>query len=91
MRILHLDLGHQMRGGQWQALRLVRGLRDLGHDAVLMARAGSPLQQHCQPFSVPRLLAEYRRFDIIHAHDARSHSLAAPLPGPPLVVARRVA
>ena len=91
MRILHLDLGHQMRGGQRQALRLVRGLRDLGHDAVLMARAGSPLQQHGQPFSIPKLLAEYRRFDIIHAHDARSHSLAALLPGPPLVVARRVA
>ncbi|MCX6636578.1 MAG: glycosyltransferase family 4 protein [Acidobacteria bacterium] len=91
MRILHLDLGHEMRGGQWQALRLVRSLRARGHDAVLMARAGSPLGQHGQPFSIPRLLAEYRRFDIIHAHDARSHSLAAPLPGPPLVVARRVA
>jgi glycosyltransferase involved in cell wall biosynthesis len=80
-----------MRGGQWQALRLVRALCDLGHDAVLMARAGSPLQQHGQPFGIPKLLAEYRRFDIVHAHDARSHSLAAPLPGPPLVVARRVA
>ncbi len=80
-----------MRGGQWQALRLVGGLRELGHDAVLMARAGSPLQRHGQPFSVARLLSQYRRFDIVHAHDATSHSLAALLPGARLVVARRVA
>lgn len=26
MRILHLDSGREMRGGQWQALRLHRGL-----------------------------------------------------------------
>jgi glycosyltransferase involved in cell wall biosynthesis len=86
MRTLHLDLGREMRGGQWQALRLVRGLEDRGHRAVLLARAGQG-----QSFSLWRLLAGYRRFDLIHAHDARSHTLAALLPGrPPLVVARRV-
>ena len=26
MRILHLDAGREMRGGQWQALRLMEGL-----------------------------------------------------------------
>ena len=26
MRILHLDAGREMRGGQWQVLRLVEGL-----------------------------------------------------------------
>ena len=26
MRILHLDAGKEMRGGQWQALRLIEGL-----------------------------------------------------------------
>ena len=26
MRILHLDSGREMRGGQWQALRLIEGL-----------------------------------------------------------------
>lgn len=75
-----------MRGGQWQALRLVRGLREGGHEAVLMTRSGQG-----DAFSLPRFLADYRRFDLIHAHDARSHSLAAALVGPPLVVARRVA
>jgi glycosyltransferase involved in cell wall biosynthesis len=85
MRILHLDFGREMRGGQWQALRLVRGLGDRGHESVLMARAGQG-----EAFSIWKLLAGYRRFDLIHAHDARSHTLAALLPGPPLVVARRV-
>ncbi len=87
MQSLHLDLGREMRGGQWQALRLISGLRERGHGAVLMARAGPG-----EPFAISRLLAERRRSDIVHAHDARSHSLAALLPGrPPLVVARRVA
>jgi glycosyltransferase involved in cell wall biosynthesis len=86
MRVLHLDLGREMRGGQWQALRLAKGLQEQGHTAVLMTRAG-----HGEPFSIPRLLREYRGFDLIHAHDARSHTVAAPLAGPPLVVARRVA
>lgn len=75
-----------MRGGQWQALRLVRGLSERGHGAVLLARAGQS-----EPFSVARLISESRQADLVHAHDARSHSLAALLPGPPLVVARRVA
>lgn len=87
MRILHLDLGREMRGGQWQALRLVRGLEEQGHQAVLMARAAGL----GEPFSLPRLLGEYRSFDLIHAHDARSHTLAALLGAPPLVVSRRVA
>ena len=39
MRTLHVDSGREMRGGQWQALYLVERLTD----AVLLARAGSPL------------------------------------------------
>ena len=30
MRILHLDAGKEMRGGQWQALRLIEGLAAAG-------------------------------------------------------------
>ena len=43
MRILHLDSGREMRGGQWQALRLMEGLAAAGVDQTLLARAGSPL------------------------------------------------
>ena len=32
MRILHLDAGREMRGGQWQVLRLIDALDD--HDDV---------------------------------------------------------
>ena len=40
MRLLHLDSGMDMRGGQWQALRLVEGLAEAGHQ-VTLACAGS--------------------------------------------------
>ncbi len=39
MRTLHVDTGRELRGGQWQALYLIERLSD----AVLLARAGSPL------------------------------------------------
>ena len=31
MRILHLDAGREMRGGQWQVLRLIAGLAAEGY------------------------------------------------------------
>jgi glycosyltransferase involved in cell wall biosynthesis len=98
MRILHLDTGKQMRGGQWQALRLIEGLRAHGVECALLARAGSPLgeaarQAGCQvaPAGFARAAALARRCDLVHAHDARAHTLAALAGGAPLVVSRRVA
>jgi len=38
MRILHVDQGRSMQGGQWQVLYLLRGLRRLGHEVKLLAR-----------------------------------------------------
>jgi len=43
MRILHLDAGKEMRGGQWQVLRLVEGLAGAGVESTLLARSGGPL------------------------------------------------
>jgi len=43
MRILHLDAGREMRGGQWQVLRLIEGLAGAGVGSRLLARAGAPL------------------------------------------------
>jgi glycosyltransferase involved in cell wall biosynthesis len=94
MRILHLDSGREMRGGQWQVLRLHRGLLTAGHESHLLARAGSPLLQMAREQGLPAeplpLLLPSRRFDLIHAHDARSHTLST-LTRTPLVVSRRVA
>lgn len=98
MKVLHLDSGRGMRGGQWQALRLHRGLHALGHESLLLARAGSPLlitgQQEGLPCAELRPLALStlsRRFDLVHAHDSRSHTLGALFARAPLVVSRRVA
>jgi Glycosyl transferases group 1/Glycosyltransferase Family 4 len=99
MRILHLDAGREMRGGQWQVLRLMEGLSEAGIESVLLARGGSPLYERAcgkgwrvEPWGFGRAVWHAARCDLVHAHDARSHSLGA-LAGShrSLVVSRRVA
>jgi hypothetical protein len=95
LRVLHLDSGREMRGGQWQVISLVEGLGD-GHvlmtasDGALMreARARGIAVEALSPLS---LALTARRADICHAHDARTHTWAAALVRAPLVVSRRVA
>jgi hypothetical protein len=98
MRILHLDSGREMRGGQWQALRLHEGLIALGHESMLLAPDGSPLLSAASKRSLPcsalrrwRIGLQSREFDVVHAHDARSHTMGAVFVRVPLVVSRRVA
>jgi glycosyltransferase involved in cell wall biosynthesis len=103
MRVLHLDLGKTMRGGQWQALRLVQGLWGgppglPSFDSTLLARRDSPLFERAaeagvrvEPIGLVRAAILARRHDLVHAHDSRSHTLAAIIGGAPLVVSRRVA
>ena len=97
MRILHLDAGREMRGGQWQVLRLVEGLAAAGVESTLLARQDAPLYTaarkqgwRVEPLGVTRALGCLRSHTLIHAHDARSHTLGAFLRGRPLVVSRRV-
>lgn len=98
MNILHLDSGREMRGGQWQVLALHRGLVRRGHNSLLLARPEVPLFAAAKSEALPvaewgkrTLLAESLRMDVVHAHDARSHSIAALFGKRPLVVSRRVA
>ncbi len=107
MRILHLDSGREMRGGQWQVLRLLRGLAAAGMEQALLAREGGPLFEAARgegfevaPFGPVSLARLARHCDLMHAHDARGHAAAAAVGGllrladesrAPLVVARRVA
>jgi hypothetical protein len=86
-----------MRGGQWQALRLHRGLTEAGHQSLLLSREGSPLLEAVREAGLPcdvlrplRLGLLSREFDLVHAHDARSHTLAALFSRVPFVVSRRV-
>ncbi len=97
MRLLQIDSGRQMRGGQWQAFYLTMGLAEAGHEVTLLAPAESPLfhQALGQKLNVQRLSpARLRKLsascDLTHVHDAASHTLAALLARSPLVVSRRV-
>jgi hypothetical protein len=97
MRILLLDSGLAMRGGQWQALRLAEGLAQAGHGVTFLAPERSPCfenarrmgleARHLTAGSVRRIS---RQVDLTHAHDAHSHTLAALLSAAPLIVSRRV-
>ena len=79
-------------------LRLVEGLRAGGHEAILLARAEAPLLGEALrrgfdacPLSWRSLLEQRHKAAVIHAHDARSHTMAAMAGCKPLVVSRRVA
>ena len=98
MRILHLDAGREMRGGQWQVLRLIEGLAAAGVESTLLARAGSPLYREARSagwrvegMGLTSAVRFSRKHDLMHAHDAHGHTLGAIVRGAPLVVSRRVA
>lgn len=98
MRILHLDAGREMRGGQWQVIRLMEGLAAAGVESTLLARPGFPLFDlagkegwRVEPLALARAILLARRHDLLHAHDARGHTIGALASGRPLVVSRRVA
>jgi len=95
MRILHIDAGGEMRGGQWQVLRLMEGLRAAGVETRLVARPGAPLFLKAKERGLapaPLAMSSVRdTADLVHVHDARSHAWAVALARGPVVVARRVA
>jgi hypothetical protein len=96
-RILHLDSGRELRGGQWQVLRLVEGLAAAGIESTVLARAGAPLYEAARrrgwrvaALGLTRAVMLSRNHDLLHAHDAHGHTLGALVHGRPLVVSRRV-
>lgn len=97
MRVLQVDAGREMRGGQWQALRLAVGLREQGIAAPLLAHEESPLLAaarrqglEAEPLRFLRLSRLSHACDLVHAHDARAHTMAALVCGSRFVVSRRV-
>lgn len=95
LRVLHVDTGREMRGGQWQALHLIQGLMARHMQPVLVCPPRSPLASEAKragievfPFSVSALR---KSCDLIHAHDARAHTAAAIAGKAAVVVSRRVA
>jgi glycosyltransferase involved in cell wall biosynthesis len=91
MRVLHIDTGREMRGGQYQVGMLVEGLeRNQVSSTVL---ANTDLGVSIVGSATWRSVRQHsRRADIIHAHDSRAHTLAVVHgAGKPVVVSRRVA
>jgi glycosyltransferase involved in cell wall biosynthesis len=48
LRIAHIDTGLSLRGGQRQLLMLAQGLRERGHEQVIVCQEGSGLEQRAQ-------------------------------------------
>ncbi len=91
MRVLHIDTLRVMRGGQWQVLYLLERLK-----GRLLAPAGAPLYERAHALGLEveplsRTAIREARVDLVHAHDAHAHTLAALLARAPVVVSRRVA
>lgn len=92
MRILHVDTGSEMRGGQYQVLLLYDLLEAAGYAQTLLAGPAIRTRRSCERASWGSVRRHAKLCDIVHAHDAHAHTLAA-LSGAsaPIVVARRVA
>jgi glycosyltransferase involved in cell wall biosynthesis len=95
---LHVDTGRELRGGQHQVLLLMNGLRSAGHENGLLAPRESPLWQRAKaagfevhPATLTELWSRSTRADLVHAHDARAHTIAALASRKRFVVSRRVA
>jgi len=98
MRILHLDGGKELRGGQRQVLRLMEGLAAGGVESALLARKGAPLFRaaqekgwHVEPLGVANTIFAAHKYDLLHAHDGHGHKFGSLAAGNKLVVSRRVA
>jgi glycosyltransferase involved in cell wall biosynthesis len=98
VRIVHIDMGKEMRGGQHQVMLLMKGLQAAGHESVLLARIGGALWNAARaegfvvyPATLRMLWAHSAAAAIVHAHDARGHTLAALASRREFVVSRRVA
>ena len=48
LRIAHIDTGLSLRGGQRQMLLVAQGLRELGHEQVIVCLEGSGLEERAQ-------------------------------------------
>jgi glycosyltransferase involved in cell wall biosynthesis len=103
MRVLHIDAGKELRGGQWQTLHLMGGLAKRGVLVGLLSVRDSPLFREAQsrglkvqPLNLFSVWRESGWADLVHCHDSRAHTLAwLVLLGAgqraPVVVSRRVA
>ena len=106
VRILHLNNEKTWRGGERQTLLLAAGLRDRGAESVIGCRPDGLLETQARTVAVGTipipgnnfsaalsLISAAKKFDLIHCHTGRGHSLAALTAwahGKPFIATRRV-
>jgi glycosyltransferase involved in cell wall biosynthesis len=66
MRIVHVDTGVHLRGGQLQLLMLARGLRNRGHHQAIVCLEGSALERKARREGFP--IIDLPTHDPMHAH-----------------------
>jgi glycosyltransferase involved in cell wall biosynthesis len=57
LKIVHVDWGRTLRGGQEKLLLLASGLRDRGHEQWLICPSGTPLEKRARDQGIPVLTA----------------------------------
>lgn len=90
MKILHVNTEKGWRGGEQQLFYLAKGLIERGIETVVACRKGEELEKRCKQEGIPtiplrgnqtsdilRLGVIGKKFDLIHAHSAKAHTLAA--------------
>lgn len=95
MRVAHLDTGRELRGGQHQVLLLLQELQGRGEHRLLargeLLREALRRGWAAEPLTWWNASRAIDTADLVHAHDARAHTMAALLRSGRLVVSRRVA
>ena len=90
MRILHVNTEKGWRGGEQQLFYLVEGLKRRGIKTAVACRIGEELFKRCkergieviplkgnQTTDILRIGYLGKKFDLIHAHSAKGHSISA--------------
>lgn len=106
MRVCHINLSRELRGGEQQTLALIQALAGLPEgreiDQALVVRQDSDFHDHCSalggfelrpvPPSSVRAAIVARDADVVHVHEGRSTRVGAllSLRGIPFLITRRV-
>lgn len=68
MKILHIDTERTWRGGEQQLLYLVKGLKERGHNSLIVCQPGSPLEDAVKKAGIETVPVKMRgEFDIVAA------------------------
>lgn len=103
MRLCHINLSKELRGGEVQTIALVECLAEKFEQNVIVRRGGLLHERFKQSASdsvrivpvsnsLPSAIQAVRGIDVLHVHEGRSVQVGAlcSLYGPPFVVTRRV-